>query len=124
MKTVPLHLCIFPAPFAVYLDEVKNYVEPDVMVICDKDKFDEKGCHGGPDLVIEVVSPSSVRMDYFIKLFKYRTAGVEEYWIVDPDKGRILVYEFAKNNMTEFTFADKVPVGIYHGELEIDFSQF
>ena len=73
------------APFAVFLNaDDKNYVEPDISVICDSDKLNDKGCVGAPDWIIEIVSPSSKRMDYFTKLFKYRTAGVKEYWIVDP----------------------------------------
>ena len=65
------------APFAVFLnkDDV-NYVEPDISVVCDPVKLDEKGCHGAPDWIIEIVSPGSKAMDYFTKLFKYRTAGV------------------------------------------------
>ena len=62
---------VFPAPFAVFLNgDDTNYVEPDISVICDKDKLTEKGCNGSPDWVIEVVSPSSKVMDYFTKLFK------------------------------------------------------
>lgn len=73
------------APFAVFLNaDDKNYVEPDISVICDSGKLNDKGCVGAPDWIIEIVSPSSKRMDYFTKLFKYRTAGVKEYWIVDP----------------------------------------
>lgn len=114
---------VFLSPFSVYLDETNNYVEPDLIVVCDEDKVDEKGCHGGPDLVIEIVSPSSRRMDYAIKLFKYRTYGVREYWIVDPEKKRIQVYDLENGDMREYTFSDKVPVGIYQGDLEIDFSE-
>ena len=74
---------VYAAPFAVFLSEDDiNYIEPDISVICDTSKLDEKGCHGAPDWIIEVVSPSSKRMDYYTKLFKYRTAGVKEYWIV------------------------------------------
>ena len=71
-------LCeVLPAPFAVFLNQDdKNYVEPDISVICDKNKLDERGCNGAPDWIIEVVSPGSKRMDYFIKLFKYRTADL------------------------------------------------
>ena len=75
------------APFAVFLNaDDKNYVEPDISVICDKSKLTDKGCNGAPDWIIEIVSSGSRRMDYYTKLFKYRTAGVREYWIVDPDK--------------------------------------
>ncbi len=79
---------IFAAPFAVFLNKNSNnnYVEPDISVICDKDKITEKGCYGAPDWIIEIVSPGSRRMDYYIKLFQYRTAGVKEYWIVDYEK--------------------------------------
>ena len=63
----------------------KTYVEPDISVVCDENKLDDKGCNGAPDWIIEIVSPGSRRMDYGIKLFKYRSAGVREYWIVDPE---------------------------------------
>lgn len=115
---------VFPAPFAVYLDENTNtYVEPDISVICDKNKLDDKGCKGAPDWVIEIVSPSSRRMDYYTKLFKYSTAGVREYWIVDQDKNSIIVYSFEKEDINLYSFTDEIPVGIYNGELCIDLSQ-
>jgi len=102
------------APFAVFLNEDDaNYVEPDISVICNPDKLTDKGCSGAPDWIIEIVSPSSRRMDYFIKLFKYRTAGVREYWIVDPEKSRILVYDFESENTDEYTFSDSVKAGIF-----------
>ena len=78
---------VLPAPFAVTLfanDE--TYVEPDISIICDKSKLDDRGYNGAPDWIIEVISPSTARMDYSVKLFKYRTAGVREYWIVNPLK--------------------------------------
>lgn len=109
------------SPFAVYLNETDTYVEPDLIIVCDKNKNDDEGCHGGPDFVVEIVSPGSRRMDYAVKLFKYRTYGVREYWIVDTEKGRILVYDFEHGDMKEYTFSDKVPVEIYGGDLEIDF---
>ena len=72
-------------------DDKKNYVVPDISVICDANKLTDKGCTGAPDWTIEIVSPGSRRMDYYTKLFKYRSAGVREYWIVDPGKNRITV---------------------------------
>ena len=107
---------VFPAPFAVFLnkDDI-NYVEPDISVICDKSKLDEKGCHGAPDWIIEIVSPGNKPMDYFTKLFKYRAADVREYWIVDPTKEMIIVYRFEKETMDEYSFGMDVPVGIYEG---------
>ena len=115
---------VFLSPFAVYLNETNNYVEPDLVVVCDRNKVDMKGYHGGPDLAIEIVSPSSKRMDYLLKLFKYRTYGVREYWIVDPEKMRVQVYDLEHDDMREYTFSDSVPVGIYEGDLIIDFSEF
>lgn len=113
----------FIAPFAVFLNaNDRDYVEPDICVICDKDKLTDRGCNGAPDWIIEIVSKSSRQMDYFKKLFKYRTAGVREYWVVDPDKNVITVYNFEKDNMEEYTFTDKIPAGIYEG-FSIDFSQ-
>ena len=110
------------APFAVFLNQDdKNYVEPDIAVICDQNKLTEKGCNGAPDWIIEIVSPSSRRMDYYIKLFKYRTAGVREYWIVDSDKNRITVYNFESEDTIEYSFSDIVASGIYP-ELSIDFN--
>ena len=97
------------------------YVEPDISVICDPNKLNDKGCNGAPDWIIEIVSPASKRMDYYTKLFKYRTAGVKEYWIVDPDKSRIIVYNFEQSTMDEYSFTDSVKAGIYN-DLLIDFN--
>ena len=107
---------VYPAPFAVFLNEDDiNYVEPDISVICDQSKLTDKGCNGAPDWIIEIVSPSSKRMDYLIKLFKYRNADVKEYWIVDPGKNRITAYNFVHDTIEEYAFGDDVPVGIYEG---------
>ncbi len=105
---------VFPAPFAVFLsDNDKNYVEPDISVICDRNKITEKGCLGAPDWIVEIVSPGSRKMDYYKKLFKYRTAGVREYWVVDPGRKVVTVYSFEQDNMEEYSFGENVPVGIY-----------
>jgi len=111
------------APFAVFLNEnSRNYVEPDISVICDPNKLNDKGCSGAPDWIIEIVSPGSRRMDYFTKLFKYRNAGVREYWIVDPDKNRIMVYNFETEDTGDYTFSDSVKAGIYN-DFFINFSE-
>ena len=89
-------------------------------MICDADKLTDKGCTGAPDWIIEIVSPGSRRMDYYTKLFKYQTAGVREYWIVDPEKNRIIVYLFESDDTQEYTFLDSVKAGIYE-DLTIDF---
>lgn len=93
------------APFAVFLNEDDiNYVEPDISIVCDSSKLDDKGCHGAPDWIIEVVSPGNKPMDYFTKLFKYRSAGVREYWIVDPTREVVTVYRFEKETMEQYSF--------------------
>lgn len=105
---------VFPAPFAVFLNKYDTtYVEPDISVICDPSKLDEKGCHGAPDWVIEIVSKSSRSMDCFTKLFKYRNSGVREYWIVDPTKEIVMVYQFEKEIMEQYGFGEEVKSGIY-----------
>lgn len=109
-------LCkVYPAPFAVFLNaDDKNYVEPDISVICSQDKLDEYGCNGAPDWVVEIISPSTQHMDYDIKLFKYRAAGVREYWIVNPTTQTVNVYDFEKKEKTcQYSFDDDIPVCIY-----------
>ena len=114
---------VYAAPFAVYLDNTTDtYVEPDISVICDQDKLDDQGCKGAPDWIIEIVSPASKRMDYYTKLFKYRTAGVREYWIIDAVKNQIFVYNFEKGDTEQYTLQDSVKAGIYEN-LVIDFRE-
>ena len=114
---------VFPSPFAVFLNaDNEIYLEPDISVICDKSKITDEGCKGAPDWVIEIVSQSSKRMDYYIKLFRYRTAGVKEYWVVDPEKNHVIVYDFEHDEVMDYTFSDKVKAGIYE-DLDIDFSE-
>lgn len=111
------------SPFAVYIkDDECNYVEPDVTVICDRDKLDEKGCHGAPDWTIEIVSSSSRTMDYIRKCSLYETAGVREYWIVDPKEGSILVYDFEHGTSTQHSFVERVKAGIYE-DFFLDFKE-
>ncbi len=111
---------VYPAPFAVFLNEDdRNYVEPDISVICDPSKVDNRGYQGAPDFIIEIVSPSSQRMDYLTKLFKYRTAGVREYWIVNPLQRTVQVYSFeGTEDSTQYSFDDEITVTIY-GDLKI-----
>lgn len=106
---------VLPAPLAVFLNkDDRNYVEPDISVICDKNKLTDKGCNGAPDWIIEIVSSSSQQMDYGIKLFKYRTAKVREYWIVNPLKQTVTVYDFEHEKETrQYLFDDIIPVCIY-----------
>ena len=101
---------VYPAPFAVFLNmDDCTYVEPDLCIICDRNKLTDDGCKGAPDWIIEIVSPSTERMDYGLKLFKYRSAGVREYWVVNPIKKTINVYDFEKDNLTGlYSFQDEI----------------
>ncbi len=114
---------VYPSPFAVFLQNDKNYVEPDISVICDRDKLDSKGCHGAPDWIIEVISQGNAEHDTVVKLDLYSNNGVREYWIVEPNTKKVIVYNFKSNAEIKATIHgfDKVKVGIYE-DLEIDFS--
>ncbi|WP_067725846.1 Uma2 family endonuclease [Oceanobacillus damuensis] len=97
---------VFAAPFDVRLfsagksdDEVFHVVQPDISVICDENKLDEKGCAGSPDLIIEILSPSSAKMDKMKKRNLYERAHVKEYWIVDPLNELVEVYHLDKNEL-------------------------
>ena len=91
---------MYAAPFAVRLferdgeapEDVDTMVEPDLSVVCDSDKLDDHGCKGAPDLVIEILSPSTRRHDRLVKLGLYQRAGVREYWIVDPENKAVQVF--------------------------------
>ena len=108
---------VYPAPFAVNLDaDDKDWVEPDVSVICDPNKLTDRGCSGAPDLIFEIVSPSSRKMDYSLKNMIYSQAGVREYWIVDPAKEKVVVYCYENDSdPCLYSFDADVPVGIYPG---------
>ena len=115
---------VYPAPFAVFLNaDKKNYVEPDISVICDHDKLDDRGCNGAPDWIIEIISPSTQSMDYGMKLFKYRTAGVREYWILNPAKQTVQTYFFEDEEYyKQFSFDEDIPVRIYD-DLQINIAE-
>lgn len=102
----------YVAPFAVYLDE--DYVEPDISVICDPSKLTDKGCVGAPDWIIEVLSPSTARNDYFLKANLYARAGVRLYWIVDPAKKTVRTYYLSGTDTQtcDYPFDEPIPVPI------------
>lgn len=108
---------VYPAPFAVNLDaDNKDWVEPDISVICDPNKLTDRGCSGAPDLIFEIVSPASRKMDYSLKNMIYSQAGVREYWIVDPAKEKVVVYCYENDSdPCLYSFDADVPVGIYPG---------
>ena len=91
---------VYPAPFGARLfeqsedrpEDIDTVVEPDISVVCDQSKLDKHGCKGAPDLIIEILSPSSLRHDRLVKLNLYQRAGVREYWIVDPENRSVMVF--------------------------------
>ncbi len=90
---------VYAAPFEVRLpivdeseNNISNVVQPDISVICDEKKLDEKGCIGAPDLIIEILSPSTRRLDRIQKRNLYEIAGVKEYWMVDPKDQLVEVF--------------------------------
>lgn len=120
-------LCeVYLSPFDVFLDkDEKTVVQPDLLVACNPDMLDDKGLYGAPDFVLEIISQTTGKKDYTLKLNKYCNAGVREYWIVDPIKGRIVTYVFNGNDMDMRIWGihDRIPVEIF-GDLEIDFGEF
>lgn len=112
------------SPLDVQLDrDNKTMVQPDVIVMCDRDRM-EKHIYGEPDFAVEVLSPSSRRIDNVLKLRKYAGAGVKEYWIVDPEKKKVLAYNFQEGDWPAiYGFEDKIPVHIFPEPWEMDFSE-
>ena len=119
------------APFDVRLDcDDRTMVQPDLLIVCPGDrpknkytKEDEgKRLNGAPDLAAEVLSPSTKEKDCTIKLRKYMNAGVKEYWIIDVENEKVMVYMFEKDYLpTQYSFDDVIPVGISNGVCDIDF---
>ncbi len=119
---------VFHPPFDVRLPQrgkstkdqnITTVVQPDITVICDPDKLDERGCLGAPDWIIEILSPGNIRKDTHDKLELYEEAGVREYWIVHPAEQTIIKYLPDSNGRyigsKPFTKGDKIPVSILEG---------
>jgi Uma2 family endonuclease len=112
---------VFPAPFGVHLnpqdDEDHTFFEPDITVICDQSKIREQGCFGAPDMVVEIISPSTASRDRVLKFRRYQEAGVREYWIVDPDAKIVqaCLLENGRYMVTGYDADDTVPVSILSG---------
>ena len=115
---------VFNAPFDVKLsDSPLTIVQPDIMVICDKNKLDGKRCNGAPDFIIEIISPGNPSDDYIKKLFYYKNYGVREYWIVDPYRKIVTVNFFEENIVSvQYSFDAIIKVNIYD-DLFINFSE-
>ena len=113
------------SPLDVQLDcDEKTMVQPDVVIVCDRDKIINRCIYGAPDFIIEVLSKSTKKKDSVVKLNKYLNAGVREYWMIDPMKQKVIVYDFEHDDYPEiFGFDAKIPVGIWDGECVIDFAE-
>ena len=113
------------SPCDVQLDkDAYTMLQPDILVVCDMEKIKGRNCYGAPDLTVEVLSPSNSSHDCILKLRKYKSAGVREYWIADPANRHVLVYRFDEPDNTHidiYSFEDTIPVGISNGECSIDF---
>lgn len=111
------------SPVDVQLDcDDRTMIQPDVAIICREEIIEKWGVFGAPDFILEVLSPSTRRKDCVKKLDKYETAGVREYWMIDPDKQKVIVYYFeGEEYPVMYGFDQKVPVRIYDGKLEITF---
>lgn len=114
---------VFPAPFDVKLfDRPLTVVQPDLIIVCDKNKLDGKRCNGAPDFIVEIVSPGNPADDYVRKLYYYKNAGVREYWIVDFRRKMVSVNYFEENMLSvQYSFDSTIKVNIYE-DLYIDFS--
>ncbi len=116
----------FVSPVDVHIDpeDDETMVQPDVVVICDRDKTKTgKRVEGAPDLVVEVLSPSTRNKDMNIKLNKFRECGVREYWMVDLEGQVVIIYDFSRDNVINIvSMKESIPVGICDGKLRIDFT--
>jgi Uma2 family endonuclease len=113
---------VFTAPFDVRLfesdknEETDTVVQPDLAIICDPNKIDEKGCKGSPDLIIEVLSPGTARKDKWEKFHQYEKAGVKEYWIVDPTHETVETYTLVDEKYSQrkiYSNEDEIRVNIF-----------
>ncbi len=121
---------IYSAPFDVRLPlgdeetgDIENVVQPDLIVVCDQSKLDDKGCKGAPTLIIEIISSSTASKDMKEKFSLYERAGVKEYWIVNPIDNTLMIFKSGENGEYGkpeiYTEKDKVEVDVL-GSLVID----
>jgi Uma2 family endonuclease len=121
---------IYPSPFDVRFPKdsredikIHTVVQPDICIICDPSKVDEKGCLGAPDMIVEVISPKTYKRDLREKYILYEKHGVKEYWIISPKSKSIVVYILQSDGQysdgEEYISGEKIPVFILNG-LEID----
>ncbi|MDQ7092856.1 Uma2 family endonuclease [Desulfosporosinus sp. PR] len=116
---------VYAAPFDVRLpqppesaEQASTVVQPDLVIVCDKTKLDQRGCQGSPDLVVEITSPSTFQKDLKDKFLLYEKVGVQEYWIVYPEENTLCVFNLTtegKYSRPEvYTERDSVKVGLFN----------
>ncbi len=120
---------VFTAPFDVRFprqgdiadDKIDTVVQPDICVVCDLSKLDERGCCGAPDMVVEILSPSTIKKDLTEKFDLYEASGVKEYWVVHPMEKAINVYILQENGKynegTTYEWGGNIPVYIFNNHL-------
>ena len=117
----------FDVRFAVQKNASDNYidtvVQPDILIVCDKSKLDERGCNGSPDFIIEISSPSTGKNDLTLKFDLYQRHGVKEYWIVHPEEQTVMVFKIDEYGMygkpERYAGDDAVSVPLF-GDLVVD----
>jgi Uma2 family endonuclease len=122
---------VLPAPLDVRLpredereEDIQTVVQPDLIVVCDPSKLDERGCRGGPDLVVEITSLTTARKDMKDKFYLYERAGVKEYWIVQPADRVVMVFKMDEKGRYGrpeiYSEEDNIEVGLFSGDLSVD----
>ncbi|WP_408072044.1 Uma2 family endonuclease [Butyrivibrio sp. JL13D10] len=114
------------SPIDVQLDcNDKTMVQPDIIIVCDDNKIRDRSIYGAPDFVLEILSPSTRRKDMFIKSEKYCNAGVKEYWMIDPKKKVLIVYNFMEEDFTPaiVPLVGDYPMALYAGRLCISLDE-
>jgi len=112
---------VYVAPFDVRLnalgDDDDDVFQPDIVVVCDEAKLDEKGLNGAPDMAIEILSPSTAQLDKTLKFNKYQHAGVREYWVIDPADKTVTVFILENGQYVAkcYSEADSIPVRVLEG---------
>ena len=121
---------VYVAPFDVRFSKKDHkhkkkdtVVQPDIAIICDKEKLDEKGCNGAPDWIIEVISPNSASRDHIQKRALYEEQGVKEYWLVHPIEKIITLYHFEKSSNSQIIAAEGQTPSFIFPDLMIDWNE-
>ena len=117
---------VFGAPFDVRLPDkdeadadIQTVVQPDILIVCDESKLDDRGCKGSPDLVVEIMSPATARKDLKEKFRMYEEKGVREYWVVEPSAKTVMVFRRSEEGVfgrpEVYSEEDMLTVGIFDG---------